>query len=461
MAELLIKNGRLVLPEGPRLADVLARDGLIAEIGLGLHAELGAEVYDASGCTVFPGFIDAHTHLDMETAAGPTADNFDSGTRGALAGGTTTLIDFATQDRGSTLGDALKAWHAKADGKAWCDYGFHMAVTDWQAAVHDEVDAMFEAGISSFKVYMAYDNLRLRDADIYSLMKAVRRGGGIVSCHCENGDLVNELIVKHKAEGHLEIKYHPLSRPSYLEGEAVKRFLTIAKTADAPAYIVHVSSGAGLAEALRAREGGQLVALETCPQYLKLTDAVYAQKAEEAAKFVCSPPIRGQADQDSLWAAIDKLDIIATDHCSFQSKGQKQLGWDDFSKVPNGLAGIENRPSLLYTYGVKQGRMDECRMAELLAEAPARIFGMYPQKGVIAPGSDADLVVWQEADRVITAAHMQQNVDHSPYEGIHISGLPKAVFLRGRKVFLDGEMAGAPRGHYVKRGPADLSMVKK
>lgn len=459
MSALLIRNGKLVTPKGSLYADMLIKDGVIAQIAPSLPVGT-TPVFDAAGCTVFPGFIDAHTHLDMETAAGMTADNFDSGTRGAIMGGTTTLVDFATQDKGDTLAKALATWHQKAADKAWCDYGFHMAITDWNSNTSAEISEMFLQGISSFKVYMAYDNLRLHDAEIYELMTTVNLYGGIVSCHCENGDLVNELIAKLRNEGKFSMLSHPLSRPSDLEGEAIHRFLTIAKAAQAPAYIVHLSSAMGLADALHARAGGQQVVLETCPQYLLLCQDVYAQPSEEAAKFVCSPPIRTQMDQASLWAAIDRLDIVATDHCSFNSHGQKQLGWDDFSKVPNGLPGIEHRPQLLYTYGVKKGRITEERMAHLLSEAPARIFGMYPQKGALAVGSDADIVIWQEKEDIITAKHMQQNVDYTPYEGTHISGAPQAVFLRGKQVASHGEIVGTPRGRYIMRKQADLSHVK-
>ncbi len=452
----VIKNGALVMPGAIVKADLRIEYGKIAAIEQGLREE--GDVIDASGCLVFPGFIDAHTHLDMDAGPTLTADNFTTGTRAALRGGTTTVVDFATQERGGSLAEALRAWHAKADGKAYCDYAFHMAVTGWDENVAREVVAMPEAGVTSFKVYMAYDNLRMGDGEIYDLFKRAKDAGAIVACHCENGDLVNHLVAERRAAGQLAPRYHPLSRPDYVEAEAVCRFLAIARAAGAPAYVVHLSTRAGLEEALRARARGQKVVLETCPQYLLLDDGRYAAAGFEGAKYVCSPPLRKGYDQTALWEAAlnGSIDLVATDHCSFNFAGQKELGREDFSRIPNGLPGVEHRATLLYTYGVVARKMAPGRMAEILSENPAKVLGMYPQKGALAVGSDADIVIWEDASDAICAADMEQNVDYTPYEGMKIAGRARDVLLRGELAVVGGRLCGEAKGRYVYRGNPQL-----
>jgi dihydropyrimidinase len=386
--DILIKNGVVVSPDGCAPADVRVKAGLIETVSPVIEPS-GEKVVDASGMLVFPGFIDSHTHFDMDAGAFHTADDFESGTAAAVLGGTTTVLDFATQDKGGTLLDALGVWKDKAGGKSACDYGFHMAITDWNAAVAAEIPLMRDLGVTSFKVYMAYDALRLPDAAIYDVLKAVGKIGGIVGVHCENGDLVTVGIAAQKASGGMTAKYHPRSRPNAVEAEAVNRLLTIAELADTPVNIVHISTREALALVRAARAKGREVYAETCPHYLLLDASVYDRPGPEASKYVCSPPIRSPADQSALWAGImdGQIDTIGTDHCSFRYADQKAPNAGDFAAIPNGLPGVQNRPALMYTYGVLTGKMPPESMAALLSENIARLFGMYPQKGVIRPAA--------------------------------------------------------------------------
>ncbi len=449
----VIKNGTVVTPRETFPADIRIENEKIAAVGKNLPQE-GAQVFDASGCLLFPGFIDAHTHLDMDTGTALTADDFHSGTRAAVVGGTTAIVDFATQNKGETLSEALENWHRKARGKASCDYAFHMAITDWNEAVSKEIDQMVRAGVTSFKLYMAYDALRVSDGELYEILKRVGQAHGIIGVHCENGDLVNEMVAENRRAGNLSPLYHPLSRPDFVEAEAVARYCYIARAAGVPVNIVHLSTRAGLEEARRARARGQKVYIESCPQYFTLDDGVYSLPGFEGAKYVCSPPVRKKADQEALWEALAKneIDTVSTDHCSFNLKGQKELGKEDFSKIPNGMPGIEHRPAIMYTSGVAGGRMTNGQMAAILSENTARLFGMYPQKGVLAAGSDADIVVWDPSWRgTITAADMEQNVDYTPYEGYQAQGRARAVFLRGTQVAGDGKVIREHCGVYIAR----------
>ncbi|WP_312640388.1 dihydropyrimidinase [Hydrogenoanaerobacterium sp.] len=449
----IIKGGTIVTPKGSFAADLRIEDNKIAEIAEQLPAD-GAEVLDATGCLLFPGFIDAHTHFDMSTGTALTADNFHSGTRGAIVGGTTTIVDFATQEKGETLVQALKNWHAKADGVSSCDYAFHMAISDWNPSVRNEIDTMVAEGVTSFKLYLAYDNLRVSDGELYEILKCVRDVHGIIGVHCENGDLVNEMIAEKRAAGELTPAAHPASRPDFVEAEAVSRYLYIAEASDAPVNIVHLSTKLGFDEVLKARAKGQKVYVETCPHYLMLDESRYNLENFESAKYVCSPPLRKKEDQQCLWTALknNDIDTVSTDHCSFNFKKQKEQGRDDFSKIPNGMPGVEHRPAVMYTYGVCENRITKEQMAAQLSENTARLFGMYPQKGAMLAGSDADIVVWDPSFKgTITAQHMQQNVDYTPYEGLAVTGRPKAVFLRGQQVVQDGEVIAEHCGAYVHR----------
>ncbi|MEG1153939.1 MAG: dihydropyrimidinase [Ruthenibacterium sp.] len=453
----ILTNGTLVTAQGEQKADMLLENGKIAQIDAQIP-QAGHIVYDAAGCYVFPGMIDAHTHLDMSTATATTADNFDTGTAAALAGGTTTLIDFATQEKTETLHTALQNWHKKADGNSHCDYAFHMAITDWNADVCREIGELKALGVTSFKLYLAYDALRVTDAQLYEVLVAVGKAHGIVGVHCENGDLVDELTAKLKRAGEFGVSAHPKSRPDYVEAEAISRYCYVAKAANVPVHIVHVSTKLGLAEALKARARGQKVYIETCPQYLALDDEKYLLPDFEGAKYVCSPPLRGKDDVAALWQSVQngEVDSISTDHCSFRFDTQKSMGKDDFSQIPNGMPGIEHRLSVLYTDGVAAGHITRSRLAALLSENAARLFGLYPQKGTLAIGSDADIVVWNPAaEWTITAEKMLQNVDYTPYEGKKISGIAKAVFLHGELAAENGAVIKRNLGRYVPRGESE------
>ena len=449
---ILIQNGILVLPTGPIQADLRVAGGRIAELGPGL-APGASRVIDAQERLVFPGFIDTHTHFEMNKGfPNETADDWYTGTRAALAGGTTTVLDFAEPERGATLASALETWHGRADGAACCNYGFHMTVKDWSPSIRSELREMTAAGVTSYKVYLAYDNLRLSDAAAYEVVKAVGAEGGVVRCHCENCDLVTEVIRAQQAAGNLSPAAHPLSRPPAVEAEAVGRWLTIAELAGCPVNIVHLSTLRGLEAVRAARTRGQRLYVETCPQYLLLDERSYRLPGFESAKFVLSPPLRAQENCAALWDALEagEIDTIGTDHCSFRFHGAKELGREDFSKIPNGIPGVEHRPSLMYTYGVAAGRITAVDMARLLAENPARLFGMYPQKGVLAVGSDADP---NDTGR-ITAETQYQNVDYTPYEGMALRGRVDTVLLGGEVAVEGGRVLLERRGRYVSRGPS-------
>ena len=450
----IIQHGTLVLPDGLMQGDIAFENGVITRIAPAIEAGAGDAVCEAAGCLVFPGFIDAHTHLDMDSGTTVTADDFASGSRAAACGGTTTLVDFATQERGGTLTDALDAWHRKAEGKCACNYAFHMAVTNWNEQTRAELPQMFERGVTSFKAYYAYDNLRLDDAQMYDLLSALRPFGGVLGVHCENGTLVNRLQRQQLDRGVTGPAGHPASRPPVVEAEAIRRLCAVAKLADSPVHIVHLSSAEGLAEVRRARAAGQKVWAETCPQYLLLDESLYQLEGFEGAKYVMSPPLRSPADREALRAAVldGEIDTISTDHCSYRFGDQKALGRDDFTNIPNGAPGIEHRPALIYTSFVASGLMTEAQMCRLLSENPAKLFGMWPRKGRLAQGADADITVWDPQARwVIRAEAQHQNVDYTPYEGFEAAGRARAVYVGGQLAAKDGEPSGASAGRYVKR----------
>ncbi len=448
---LKIKNGKIVTSANVTRADIYIENGKITQIGG--EAPFDAE-YDAGGCLIFAGFIDSHTHLGMDAGSTWTIDDWSSGTRAALAGGTTTVLDFATQDRGSTLSRALEVWHSRADGNAFCDYGFHMAVTDWNERTRAEIEQMPAKGVTSFKAYMAYDNLRLSDDELRELLAATR-DIGYVGVHCELGDEVNRRVRELLNAGKTGPGYHPLSRPNEVEAAAVRRLMELAVQANAPAWVVHLSTREGLEEIRKARGNGLDVLAETCPQYLTLANEVYITEGFEAAKYVCSPPIRSLEDQEALWSAVSggEVDIISTDHCSFNYAGQKELGLGNFSKIPNGLPGIEHRPALIWDSGVNSGRITPCGMARILSENPAKAFGMWPRKGSLSVGADADLVIWDpEKQWTLSAAAQLMRADYSPWEGRRLKGQARAVFLRGRLSAENGGVTAPAGGMYVMRG---------
>ena len=449
---ILIKNGTIVNADGSRNANLLVENGSIVSVDAPDDAP-AEEVIDASGCYVLPGLIDTHTHFDLDLGITKTADDFVTGTKAALLGGTTTVLDFCTQDKGMTMQQALDLWHKKAQGSS-CNYGFHMAVSQWDAEKIAEMDAIIRQGVTSFKMYMVYDSMRVGDGQIYNALKRTAARDCLIGVHCENFDVLNERIRELKGAGICSPVGHPLSRPNAVEAEGVARLMRIAELAGSPAWVVHLSTHEGLEEARRARARGQEVYLETCPQYLVLDDVRYADP--DGAKFIMSPPLRKRADNAALLSAMqsDEIDFVGTDHCSFTME-QKALGKDDFSKVPNGGAGVQNRGQLVYTYGVKNGFISRTQMAAQLSTNAAKLFGMYPKKGVIAPGSDGDIVLYDpNGEGRISWRTNAHNCDNSPFEGLSVAGGVTNVLLNGVHVVADGKLVQPGQGKYVFRGPS-------
>ena len=449
----LLKNGTVVSGTGTKKADILIEGEKIAAVGENLPAE-GAEVLDLKGKLLFPGFIDGHTHFDLEVAGTVTADDFETGTKAAILGGTTLVIDYASQDKGGhTLKEGLEKWRQKADGKCSCDYSFHMSIVEWNEETEREVQDMIDEGITSFKLYMTYPAMMVDDCDMYKILKKLVDCGCFAGVHCENAGVIDALIAEAKKEGRLGPENHPLVRPDTLEAEAVHRLLVIAKEAGAPVMVVHLTNRKAYEEILRARAGGQTVYAETCPQYLLLDDSVYSQPDFRGAVYVCAPPIRKKEDQECLWNALKKGEIqtVATDQCSFTLE-QKALGKDDFTKIPGGLPGVQTRGTLLYTYGVKAGRITPEQMCSLLSENAAKLYGVYPRKGALLPGSDADIVVLDpEKESVISAKTHAYNTDNNPFEGFKLGcGIDK-VFLRGHLAVEDGELKQEKLGGFIRR----------
>ena len=454
----LFKGGTVVSGQGTRPADVLVEGGTISAVGTDLSAS-GAQIVDCAGKLLFPGFIDAHTHFDLAVAGTVTADDFATGSRAALRGGTTTVIDYAAPDKGETLAYGLAKWREKAADRCACDYGFHMTIDDWSEGISREMGEMVDQGIPTFKMYMTYPAMMLPEGDLYRALKRLRELGCLTGVHCENSAVIDALIAEAKAAGRMGPASHPRTRPAPLEAEAVSRLLRIAQVADVPVIIVHLSTREGLEEVRAARRRGQTVYVETCPQYLLLDESVYdAADYLDAARYVCAPPIRGAADRDALWEALKSGEIqtVATDHCSFTLE-QKRMGREDFTKIPGGLPGVEDRGVLLYTAGVAAGRIDEAAMCRLLSENAAKLYGCWPRKGVIAPGSDADIVIYDPAaEGAITAADHIQNVDYDPYEGIPARGAIHQVYLRGTLAVDRGQVLAGPDGQFIPRGRSVL-----
>jgi dihydropyrimidinase len=457
VSRLLLRGGRVVTAVDDYVGDVLVEGETIAAVGRSLDVG-DARVIDAKGKLVIPGGIDVHTHLDMPFGGTTSADDFESGTIAAAHGGTTSIVDFAIQYKGQTLHDAWGAWMKKAEGKAAIDYGFHMIITDLPDSVEKEMDGMVREGITSFKLFMAYRGvLMLDDGSIFRAMSRTGENGGTICMHAENGDVIDVLVRRAVAEGRTAPKYHALTRPARAEAEATYRAICLSEMAGAPVYIVHLSAAEALEKVTEARDRGLPAYAETCPQYLFLSYENYEEPGFEGAKYVMSPPLRAKGNEEKLWRGLagNDLQCVSTDHCPFCMKGQKELGKDDFSKIPNGAPGIETRMSLLYDGGVVKKRISVNRFVELTSTAPAKIFGMFPRKGTIAPGSDADLVIFDpERTLTLTAKDLHQRVDYTPYEGRTVQGATDTVISRGEVIVDGGKFLGrAGRGSFLKRKP--------
>ena len=454
----LFKNGTVVSGRGTRRADVLVEDEKILQVARGISDPL-ARTVDVTGKLLLPGFIDAHTHFDLDVCNTTTADDFDSGTRSAIRGGTTPVVDFACPNKGESLHYGLDLWHKKADGNCWCDYGFHMTIDDWNEDIEREIDDMYAAGISSFKMYMTYPAMMIGDEAMYKALKKLKEKGGICGVHCENSGVINALIEEKRAAGATGVASHPETRPDYLEAEAVGRLLRIAQAVDIPVVIVHLTNAAALAEVHAARRRGQKVYVETCPQYLVLDDSVYYNEDySRAARYVCAPPLRKSADCRALWAGLRRGEIqtVSTDHCSFTLE-QKEAGRGDFTRIPGGLPGVEARGELVYSFGVATRKISLAAMCRVLSENPAKLYGMFPRKGVIAPGADADIVVYDpRADHILRAEDMVSRAGYTPYEGFVTRGSIAQVWLRGRLMVEDGQVVGDRMGQYILRGKNTL-----
>ena len=453
----LIKNGTIITAVDQYKGDVLVEDERIAVIGMALDIPAANvdKVIDAAGKYVLPGGIDVHTHMDMPFGGATSADDFETGTRAAAFGGTTTIVDFAIQYRGQTLHHAWETWQKKAEGKAVVDYGFHMIITDLNDQVESEMDALVKQGITSFKMFMAYPGVFMSDdGSIFKALLRTGKNGGTMCMHAENGGVIDVLVQRALAEGKTAPKYHALTRPARAEAEATHRAIALAEMADVPIYIVHLSAAEALEMVTEARDRGLPAFAETCPQYLFLSYDDYEEPNFGGSKYVMSPPLRDRAKQDSLWRglAFNDLQCISTDHCPFCMK-EKRLGENDFSKIPNGAPGVETRMSLVYDGGVRPGRISLNRFVELTSTSPAKIFGLFPRKGTIAPGSDADIVVF-DPNRTITLAArtLHTNCDYNPYEGRQVTGATDTVLSRGQLVIENGVFVGRKgAGSFLKR----------
>ena len=445
----LIKNGHIFTAVDSYVADILVDDGKIRTIGIDLTAD-AEKTIDASGKYVIPGGVDPHTHLDFPFGGTVSSDDFSTGTIAAAVGGTTSIVDFVVQQRGQALTEALEIWHQKAEGQAAIDYGFHMIVQDLPDHRLPEMDDMVRQGVTSFKMFMAYRGAVMVDDDtIFKAMTRASDNGAMICLHAEHGHMIDVLVQQALAQGHTAPRFHASTRPPVTEAEATHRAIRMAEIAGAPVYFVHLSCTEALEQVQTARSRQNYVYAETCPHYLTLDDSMYDQEGFEGAKYVLTPPLRDKGHQEELWKGLRRndLQVVSTDHCAFRFGDQKTLGVNDFSKIPNGGPGIENRLSLLYTHGVASGLMDLNRLVELFSTNPARLFGLFPRKGTIAVGSDADIVVFDpDAETVISARTHHMNVDYNLYEGMRVKGVPEVVIVNGRVLVEDGEYTGIPAG---------------
>lgn len=452
----VIKGGTIVTATDLYQADVLIEGEKVTRVGVNLDA-IDADVIDATGCYVFPGGIDPHTHLDMPFGGTTTADDFETGTRAAAFGGTTSIIDFCLTSKGKPLKEAIDAWHAKSEGKAVIDYSFHLMISEMNGQVMEQLPQVIrEEGITSLKVFMAYKNVfQCDDSTLFQTLVKAKELGALVQVHAENGDVIDYLTKKALDEGHTDPIYHALTRPPEVEGEATGRAIALTALAGSQLYVVHVSCAAAVEKIADARNKGLQIWGETCPQYLVL-DQTYLEKPDfEGAKYVWSPPLREKWNQDVLWNALKngQLQTVGSDQCSFNFKGQKELGRGDFTKIPNGGPIIEDRFSILYSEGVHRGRITINQFVDIVSTKVAKLFGMFPEKGTIAVGSDADIVIFDPAvERTISAQTHHMNVDYNPFEGMKVHGDIVTVLSRGQFVIRDKQFVGTPgAGKYIRR----------
>jgi dihydropyrimidinase len=461
----IIRNGRIVTAVDDYIADILVDGGSITAIGRNLVVGADAESFDATGLLVLPGGVDCHTHMDNTFGDSTTCDSFESGTRSAAFGGTTTIVDFAFQRKDVTVLEAIERARTKGAAGACIDYGFHVIVTGVDDQVLADMEhAIRHEGVSSFKMFMAYPgSVMVDDAAIFQAMRMVGQHGGMIALHAENGTIIELLIKEALAQGHTAPKYHALTRPAIMEGEATHRGIKLAELAEAPVYFVHLSAKEALKHVIEARDMGVPVFAETCPHYLFFDDSAYDNEDFDAARYVMSPPLRSKESQQALWTALrtDDLQLVSTDHCPFCMKeghlgkvNQKPYGRDNFSKIPNGIPGVETRLSTIHDGGVRKGRITLNRLVELTSTAPSKLFGLFPRKGTIAVGSDADIVLFDNGERhVISAETQHSNCDFTLFEGHEVTGKVKKVFLRG-ELIVNGEqwLGRAGSGQFVSRG---------
>ncbi len=459
--ELILRNGTVVTATDRKRCDVGIREGKIAVLADNLQGQ-AQEIIDAAGMLVLPGGIDSHCHIDQKSSTGlTTADDFYSGGVSAAAGGTTTLIPFATQHRGQSLDDVVREYHARAEGRAFVDYGFHLSVSDPTPGVLErELPALIRQGYTSLKIYTTYDTLKLTDLQILDVLDAAKRAGALVMIHAENSDVIAWTTTRLLQAGQTAPRFHPVSRPQLAEREATHRMIALAELIDVPILFVHVSGRQALEQIAWARSRGLKVYAETCPQYLLLTAADTDRAGFEGAKFIFSPPAREQADQEELWRSMTEglVQVFSSDHAPYRyhdPQGKQAYGLDaPFTRVPNGIGGLETRLPLLFSEGVGRGRIDLHTFVALTATNAARIYGLYPRKGTIAIGSDADLAIWApEAEVTIRQGMLHDRMDYTAFEGMKVKGWPKIIISRGEIVCYEGEVRGNPgRGQFLERG---------
>src|SRR6266536_1597073 len=452
----LITNGQIITAADNYKADILIEDEKVSVIGAKLDMEADVTI-DANGKLVIPGGIDPHTHMELPFGGTTAADDFRTGTIAAAHGGTTTIIDFAVQYKGESLLQGVDNWHQKAEGKCAIDYGFHLITTELEDRQIEEMYTVMDEGVTSFKMFMAYPGVFLvDDATIFRAMSAAGSRGGLICMHAENGIVINEIIKRALEKGHTAPKYHALTRPTVAEAEGVHRAIAIAEMAESPVYIVHLSCADALNQVRQARDRGIPAFAETCPQYLFLSIDNYDEPGFDGAKYVMTPPLREKSNQAELWKGLktDDLQVISTDHCPFCMKEQKDLGLNDFTKIPNGAPGVENRVPLIYNGGVVENRISLNRFVELTSTAAAKMFGLFPKKGTIAVGSDAAIVIFDpDKEQTLGVENEHMNVDYSSYEGWKIKGKVETVLSRGKIVIEKSQYKGKPGdGQFLKRG---------